>query len=353
MISVADTLFSRSLSILWFVLCLLSAGAAGAVQEDKEDLDAFEFDDAPLAEPIEKHPDWFKLSFLDLAVDLEEARENGKKGLVLYFGQRRCAYCRQLMEVDFGDPDIAAYTRKHFDVVAIDIFGERIVTDFQGRRLTEREYSVREKNQFTPTLVFYDLEGKVALKLPGFYPPYQFRAALEFVVGGHYKQESFRDYLARGEGSFSFEEGGLNDEDFFSPPPYILDRSRFPGERPLVVLFEQGNCHACNVLHSGPLRDPVIRGLMSRYDVVQLDMWADTPVITPAGQRTTAKKWADQLGLFYAPTLLFFDKNGWEVLRVDSVVMFMRLRAALEYVVETGYEEERSVLRWYLKHTEK
>ena len=33
---------------------------------------------------------------------------------------------------------------------------------------------------FTPSLVFYDADGNIALRLRGYYPPYQFRAALEY-----------------------------------------------------------------------------------------------------------------------------------------------------------------------------
>ena len=49
---------------------------------------AFAFDDAPLQEPLE-HPAWFKQSFLDLPEDLAEATAAGKKGIIVYFGQKR------------------------------------------------------------------------------------------------------------------------------------------------------------------------------------------------------------------------------------------------------------------------
>ena len=68
------------------------------------------FDDAPLSEVLE-YPAWFKKSFLDLPDDLAAAAEAGKKGHRLYFGQKRCPYCQRLMEVNFGEPDIARYTR--------------------------------------------------------------------------------------------------------------------------------------------------------------------------------------------------------------------------------------------------
>jgi len=316
-------------------LLLADPGPAGRLPGDEE---VYGFDDAPLAEPME-HPSWFKESFLDLGADLKEAVAAGKQGLIVYFGQRRCAYCQKLLKVNFGLEDIAEYTRAHFDVVAIDVWGVAEVTDIQGRTLIERDYAEQLETVFTPSLLFFNAEGELALRLRGYYPPYQFRAALEYVADGHYRREGFRDYLARGDNRMVFDAQDLNEEPFFASPPYNLDR-RVPSERPLAVFFEQGDCHACDVLHGQSLRDSEIFRNFEDIDSVQIDMWSDTPVVTPAGERTTARDWAAQLGLFYAPSILFFDEYGKEILRVDSVVAFYRLRHVLTYIRTKAYLEE-------------
>jgi thioredoxin-related protein len=328
---------------LLLIPALLMPGLAGAA--DAESAAALEFDDAPLAEPLE-HPAWFKESFLDLPHDLKEAVGSGKRGIIVYFGQRRCPYCKMLLQNNFGLTDIETYARRHFDVVPIDIWGLQEVTDLEGRVLTERDYSLREGTNFTPSLLFYDAQGKLALRLRGYYPPYTLRAALEYVADGHHEREQFNAYLARGDSTLSFEPGELIEEPFFVPPPHNLDRSRVRGERPLLVFFERGECHACDVLHTQPVQERAIRDLFYRFDAVQLDMRADTPVITPDGRRTTARRWAEQLGLFYAPSLLFFDEGGQEILRVDSVVRFFRLRNVLNYVLSKGYLDEPDYQRW-------
>ena len=143
-----------------------------------------------------------------------------------------------------------------------------------------------------------------------------------------------------------FGAGEMNYEDFFSPAPHALDRSRFPGQRPLVVFFEQADCHACDILHSGPLQQADIRERFTKLDAAELNMWRDTPVITPDGQRTTSKQWADKLGLFYTPTLIFFDEQGKEILRVDSVVQFYRLSNVLDYVLSGAYREYPTFQQW-------
>ena len=67
------------------------------------------------------------------------------------------------------------------------------------------------------------------------------------MAGGHYQREKFPVYMARGDQTLRFEPGDLVEEPF-SPTAYNLDRSRFPA-LPLVVFFEQGDCHACDILH--------------------------------------------------------------------------------------------------------
>jgi len=331
---------------IWLLAALLVCGATPAGGVDSEDAAATRFDDRPRARDTEL-PAWFKASFLDLREDLHEATiEGGKQALIVYFHQDNCAYCEALLRVNFAKEDIRRYTREHFDVVAIDIWGSREVVDPAGRRLTEREYAVRERTNFTPSMIFYDADAREALRLRGYYPPYRFRAALEYVAGGHYRDESFRDYLARADPPPKFDLGDLNERDFFIEPPYVLDRSRAPAERPLVVFFESRDCHACDVLHSEPLSDPRTLELLSSFEPVQLDMWSDTPVITPSGERTTAMQWAAELDLFYAPTLVFFDESGQEILRLDSVVRLYRLRKVLEYVLEKGYLVEPVYHRW-------
>ena len=157
-------------------LCMAPFRAAADISGDP-----YQFDDMPLDELLE-YPPWFKNSFLALDEDLQEAVDNGKSGILVYFGQKRCAYCKMLMEVNFQIPDIVTYTRTHFYVVPIDIWSPEEVTTPSGETLSEREYSQKLGTTFTPSLVFYDAEGRIALRLRGYYPPYQFRAALEYVA---------------------------------------------------------------------------------------------------------------------------------------------------------------------------
>ena len=103
-------------SLLLFFLCfqlLLSL----SVRADAGD--PLVFDDKILEDEL-IYPDWFKDHFGHLGEALTEARKAGKKGIIVYYGQKRCAYCRQFLQLDLGQPDIEKYIRDNFDVVPVD-----------------------------------------------------------------------------------------------------------------------------------------------------------------------------------------------------------------------------------------
>jgi len=321
-----------------FLLCLFAS-----LTNVAQGKDALKFDDAPLADALDL-PEWFDLSFLDLNDSLSDATKDGKQGMIIYFGRKDCPYCKALLEGNWGDPVIAKYTQEHFNVIAIDVRGARTVTDFNGRKWTEKTYASHRKMNFTPTLLFYTTRGQLALKLPGFRPKYQFRAALEYVADSHYLRESYRNYLSRAESALSFGLEELNDNEMFLQPPYNLNK--LSNNRPLLVSFEHTKCHACDVLHGDTLSKPEVINQLQKINMVQLNTRDQTPVITPDGKKTTAKEWANDLNLTFAPSLLFFDTNGKEILRIESVIRFYRLNNVLTYISEKQYLKYPTFQNW-------
>jgi len=308
--------------------------------------DPLVFDDTPLPEALSLPP-WFKLSFLDLKEDLTEAQRK-KRGLIIYFGRHDCAYCKALLESNWGRQDIVTYTRQHFDVVAIDVLGHRQITTPGGQELSEKDYAGQQKANFTPTLHFYDKLGKLAFKLTGYRPPYQFKAALEFVADRHHEHESFADYYRRAEAAeeYGYETLNRHSQIKYSDKQVNLTASI----RPLLVLFDRPRCHACDVLHGGPLQNKLIMQRLHQFNALQLDITSQQSVITPAGQHTTSHAWAKQLKLDYTPTLVFFDEQGKEIIRIDSVVWFYRLSNVMDYVLTRGYRQYSTFQQWRSRH---
>jgi len=296
--------------------------------------DLYSIDDRPRVIGLHT-PDWFEPSFLDFREDLAQAGARGKTGLAIYFGMDHCPYCEAMFERNLAQPDIRQYFSEHFDVIALDVQGSREVVTLTGERMTERAFAVRERLNFTPAFLFLDTAGREIHRVRGYYPPYRFRAALEFAIDRHDRRTSFREYLARADPPAKFDVDDINFQAFFQRPPFMLDRSRFPGQRPLAVFFERHACHSCDVLRA-----------LSLFDAVQIDLDADTPIITPAGMRSSARHWGEALDIHWAPTVVFFDEFGKEIIRIDSVVGLNRLRNVLDYVLTRGYQRYPTFERW-------
>jgi thioredoxin-related protein len=127
-------------------------------------------------------PAWFADSFLEFPQDVKEAAQDGKR-LMLYFWQDGCPYCREMAQTTLADPAIVAHTRKRFVPVALDIFGAREVQWVDGRKMSEKALARDLKIRATPTLLFLDEKGAIALRLTGYVPPERFVAALEAAQG--------------------------------------------------------------------------------------------------------------------------------------------------------------------------
>jgi thioredoxin-related protein len=294
-------------------------------------------------------PPWFRETFLDFREDVREAAKEGRR-LMVYFGQDGCPYCRELMRVNFGDKALADKTRRHFHAVAVNIWGDREVVWTDGKTLSEKALAAILKVQFTPTLLFFDEKGGVALRINGYYPPHRFHAALDYVAGRYERKLAFAEFLrqhAREPAS-----GRLHDQPFFLKPPLDLDRSRRPATRPLAVLFEQKECAACDELHRQGFANPDARALARRFDVARLELFGSERLVTPRGQTLTAGEWGRELKVAYTPTFVFFDEKGVESFRVEAYLKPFHLASSLDYVASGAYRREASFQRFVQRRAE-
>lgn len=252
-------------------------------------------------------------------------------------------YCRELMRVNFSQKDIVDKTRKHFDAVAVNIWGDLDVTWRDRKRYSEKSFAAMLKIQFTPTVLFLDERGNVVLRLNGYYPPHKFSAALDYVAGHHETRSTFAEYFrqyAREPAS-----GRLHHESFLMGPPYDLAAKR-KGGRPLAVLFEQKECAACDELHLTGLKEKQVSALVVKLDVVRLELFGGAPVVTPAGKRSTEAAWARDLNVAYTPSIVFFDAEGKEVFRIEGYLRPFHLASSFDYIASGTYRKEPSFQRY-------
>ena len=154
---------------------------------------------------LHKQP-WFSLTFKDIAEDIESAKDEGKR-LVMIFEQRGCIYCRQMHEKFFTDPEVTDFIKANFKVVQYNMFGDEEVTDLDGDVLTEKTAARKWGFVFTPTLVFLpeDVpEGDVTVAqaavatMPGAFGKWTFLNMFRWVhEKGYDTDEHFQKYHAR------------------------------------------------------------------------------------------------------------------------------------------------------------
>jgi thioredoxin-related protein len=147
---------------------------------------------------------WFLQSLLELQDDLITATEAGKRFAIMW-ELRGCPYCKDTHLINFARADIENYVRERFDILQLNIIGDREVTDFDGEKLPEKRLAEKYGVRFTPTFQFFPDSAKgLADKKPrdrelvraqGYLAPAQFQAMFRFVAERAYEQGTLIDFL--------------------------------------------------------------------------------------------------------------------------------------------------------------
>ena len=282
-------------------------------------------------------PDWFKVSFLDLSEDNAEAIEVNKH-LVVFFWQDFCGYCKNTIEKNLTQQSIRDVFDEHFDVVALNIWGSKEVYGLDGTATTEKEIARSLGVQFTPTIIFFNADGKPVLRLNGYVSPTDMQVALNYVQNKTYESQTIFEYLAANQPRSA--NARLNTQ------PFIQDEKNLNVKgRPRAVLFEQTSCPDCDTFHRCVLSLDSVRERFEPFHTVQLDMWSTSPVTTTSGEKKTARDYARDMKIMYAPSLVLFDSAGFEIIRVESQLRSFHTEAVLEYIADGIYKREPNFQR--------
>lgn len=293
-----------------------------------------------------EYPDWFKDSFLEFKDDVAEAAEAGKR-LAIVFHQDNCPYCNLLVERNLSQHDIQQQMKDKLEVVAINMWGSRELISVAGKTYTERDFSAALRVQYTPTILFFNEAGKLALRLNGLLEPAEFKRALNYVTEKQETKLSYSAYVAANRVESASSE--LNIQAFFDAPPYDLSLPDTGYDKPVAVFFEQTACPNCDKLHKNVLTDPDTKTVIEQFKNIQLDMWSDTPITTPQGEQITAKKWAEKLAINYAPSIVLFDKQGKEIIRIEAAFKAFHTQSTFDYVLGEAYKTQPN-FQTYISH---
>jgi thioredoxin-related protein len=264
--------------------------------------------------------------------------------VILYFYQDGCPYCAKLLQDNFGQKEIADKTQKHFDVIAINMWGNKEVTDFNGSSTNEKRFAQSLKVHFTPTMLFLNEEGKVVFRLNGYFFPQKFSALLDYVSQKKENTGRFAAYFNKI--SPVKTSAKLNYEKNFLKPPYDFKKILAKHKKPLLVLFEQTRCRACDELHKDILKRKYTQAEMKKLSVTLVDMWSKDKIVTPDGKTMTVKEWAKKLNINHSPSLVFFDTSGKEVFRTEAYLKSFHIHGAMAYVHEKAYNKYKNFQRF-------
>ena len=110
---------------------------------------------------------FFDLTLGDFRDELETAREEGKKGILLYFEMDSCPFCQRMKNHVFSREDVQKFYKKNFLIFAINIESDEEITDFQGKTMSMKKFAFINRVRATPVFIFYDLKGKPVTRYIG------------------------------------------------------------------------------------------------------------------------------------------------------------------------------------------
>ncbi len=147
---------------------------------------------------------WFLESFLILEEDLTDAKANNKR-FVVFWELKGCPYCKETHRVNLAQPDILSYVKSKFTILQLNVIGSRIVTDFDGEQLSEKELARKWQVKFTPTIMFFTDDPQAAkgqsgrknevARIPGYFKPDHFLAMFQYVEEKAYAKMKFHEYV--------------------------------------------------------------------------------------------------------------------------------------------------------------
>lgn len=156
---------------------------------------------APSRDPMAH---FFVSSFGNLQEELAQAKAEGKTGILVMFNDPDCPWCQKMKATVLNRPQVQDYYRKHFHPLHVDTRGDTLMTDFNGREMTEKDFAFNEHRvRATPVFIFFDIDGKQTLRYTGAVRDVdEFLWLGEFVAGGEYKTKNFTAYKRERRANF-------------------------------------------------------------------------------------------------------------------------------------------------------
>jgi thioredoxin-related protein len=130
---------------------------------------------------------FFTQTFGDLPEEMQHAREDGKRGMLLFFESENCSYCQYMLNKVLSDSRVQDWYRERFVNIAVDIHGDIELKDFDGITLPSKVFAEHRRIFLTPVISFLDLNGVEIYRHLGMVKtPEEFMLLGEYIEGKHY-----------------------------------------------------------------------------------------------------------------------------------------------------------------------
>ena len=296
-----------------------------------------------------KQPDWFKQSFLDFQEDLDDANNSGKH-IMLYFHQEGCPYCKKLLTDNFSRTDIVNRMKQNYDVLELNMWGDKTITDFSGDEYTEKEFAKKMKVMFTPTLLILNEKGSPLFRINGYYSPDKFVAVLDYIDlktnNDTNNLPTFTEYLGTRKSTNRTAKASLHKEKFITQTEDLSSLIKNT-KQAVIILFEQTYCQDCDELHGDLFRRLPIYKKLKQFTIVQIYINSNKMITTPNGLRLSQKDFAASKNVQYTPSLFFYEpSNNTAIFRSEAYLRGFHLETVLDYISSNAYKTETEFQRF-------
>ncbi len=139
---------------------------------------------------------FFNQTLGDFSDELAQAREAGKKGILIMFEQADCPFCARMKATVLNQSEVQNFYQKYFSVFHVDIDGDIEIHDMAGKPMSEKDFAFKvNRVRATPVFIFYNLKGEPVTRFTG--PTSgvaDFMLLGQYVVDQKYYKESFTRY---------------------------------------------------------------------------------------------------------------------------------------------------------------
>jgi thioredoxin-related protein len=259
------------------------------------------------AQTRDPHEFFFSQTFGDLPEELDQARQDGKLGMMLFFEQDGCPYCRRMMQTVFNQREVQDWFAERFVSFEIDIRGDVEIRDFDNVTLPSKVFAAQRRVDSTPVISFIDLRGTEVFRWSrAVTSPDTMLLMGRYVAEGRYTDTSWDEY-SKGRQSSPVEASQIPHVENLKAEGEVATRQH----KILLVAVTREGCLYCARLRREVLRPIIVSGEYSdRLVIREMVMEPLVEMVDFSGQGTTSSEIATRYGVSIAPTVLFLDGSG-------------------------------------------